>query len=85
MKPIYAKIRGQKQKFIKINLEETFPGFAPRSGGDFFQKSKLTIESINETIPAINLLIENLHNFSRAFWVLSMKSQTTNSKHEFLL
>ncbi len=64
MKPIYAKIRGQKEKFIKINLEETFPAFAPRSGGDFFQKSKLTIESINETIPAINLLIENLNNFS---------------------
>ena len=64
LKPIYAKIRGQKKKFIKINLEETFPGFAPRSGGDFFQKSKLTIQSINETIPAINLLIENLHDFS---------------------
>ena len=64
MKPIYAKIRGQKEKFIKINLEETFPAFAPRSGGDFFQKSKLTIESINETIPAINLLIENLNNFT---------------------
>ncbi len=51
-------------KFIKINLKETFPYFARRSGGDFLQKTKLIIESINETIPTINLLIENLHIFS---------------------
>tara|TARA_Y100001933_G_scaffold150241_1_gene148712 strand:+ start:311 stop:1174 length:864 start_codon:yes stop_codon:yes gene_type:complete len=65
LKSIYSKIRGQKGKFIKINLEDTFPSFAPRSGGDFFEKSKLTIESINETFPAINLLIENIHSFSK--------------------
>ena len=43
LKPIYLKIIGQKDKFIKINLEETFPSFAPRSGGEFFKKQKLTI------------------------------------------
>ena len=65
LKPFYSKIRGKKNKFIKVNLEETFPCFAPRSGGDFLQKAELTIESINETIPAINLLIENLNDFSK--------------------
>jgi len=66
-KPFYTKIKGKKEKFIKINLEETFPCFAPRSGGDFFQKSKLTIESINETFPAINLLIDNLHSLPKSY------------------
>ena len=63
LRSFYSKIRGKKNKFIKVNLDETFPCFAPRSGGDFLQKAKLTIESINETIPAINLLIENLNDF----------------------
>ena len=61
VKPIYFKIRGI---ITGVNLVQTFPGFAPRSGGDFFQKSKLTAKSINETIPSLNLLIENIFNIS---------------------
>tara|TARA_Y100001968_G_scaffold325483_1_gene366800 strand:+ start:1230 stop:2090 length:861 start_codon:yes stop_codon:yes gene_type:complete len=61
LKQYLAKKIGYKKTFYsKLNLDDQFPCFAPRSGGDYHQRSKLTIESINNTIPALNLLIESL-------------------------
>ena len=49
-----------------INIPETFPSFAPASPGFYNQKSKLTILSIKQTIPALNSIAE-VNNKNNSF------------------
>jgi len=58
-----AKRLGYEKKYLsKLNLDDTFPCFAPRSGGDYYQRADLTIDSVNFTIPALNLLSKSFKN-----------------------
>lgn len=50
-----------------IHILDTFPSFAPASPGAYKIKSKLTILSINQIIPAFNLLVDEVTNENKLF------------------
>tara|TARA_B100000161_G_scaffold215699_1_gene160620 strand:- start:13 stop:855 length:843 start_codon:yes stop_codon:yes gene_type:complete len=60
-KTSYRKLRSSLSKANRslIHISNTFPSFSPSSWGSYKSKSKLTILSINQTIPALNLFVNN--------------------------
>ncbi len=60
LKTCYRKFRTLLSKANRsiINITATFPSFSPSSWGSYKLRSKLTILSINQTIPALNLFVD---------------------------
>ena len=81
---IAKRIGYTKKYFSKLNLDDTFPCFAPRSSGDYFQRADLTIDSINFTIPALNLLSKSYKKkeFSQELVVNNIK-EVINDKADY--
>jgi hypothetical protein len=62
----------KKRRMVsKLNIENTFPLYAPSSSGSYKQLSDLTIESINQIFPILDKFISDLH---REMPVVSIKS-----------
>ena len=62
-----------------IHIPNTFPNFAPASPGHYNLKSKLTILSINQIIPALNLFVEVKEENNLFKYDLEKKLNTTTS------
>ena len=59
LKTFYLKLKFSLFKVNRsiIHITKTFPSFSPNSAGSYKSISKLTILSINQTIPALNLFV----------------------------
>jgi SAM-dependent methyltransferase len=62
-----------------INILNTFPLFKPYSAGDYASCAKLTIDSINQTIPALHLLAGNFNpNYDLVINIETLSDQSLN-------
>ena len=61
LKNCYFKLRFSLSKANRsiIHITNSFPIFTPNSAGSYKLRSKLTILSINQTIPALNLFVND--------------------------
>ena len=50
----YSDFRDRFVDFNRINVCRTFPLFTPRSGGKYEDRARLTIQSVNQTVPLLN-------------------------------
>jgi hypothetical protein len=56
----YFNYREKRYDFNKLNICYTFPMFQPYSSGTYAQRAKLTIDCINQTIPALGSLATSI-------------------------
>lgn len=67
----------EQKRFTKINVLRTFPLYKPASGGTYEDRSRLTIQTINQTMPFLSSLAQSVS--TRTINFIDMKTFPTSA------